>query len=125
MTSAEGGEPTDEPGPTEQDRRATVDAMECTTCGAASAYDRVRCRDCGGDEFRAVELGEGELVSTTVSRVSPPDVREPNPLGIARFGDVALTAQLADDGLSAGDAVVLAGDYELRDGTRGPRLEPA
>lgn len=125
MTPADGGEPTDGQGTTERDRRATAVALECTTCGAASAYDRVRCRHCGGDEFRAVELGEGELVSTTVSRVTPPDVREPNPLGVARFGDVALTAQLADETLSAGDAVVLAGDYELRDGTRGPRLEPA
>lgn len=104
-----------------REREAT--ATECVACGAASAYDRVRCRECGGDEFRDVELGEGELVSTTVSRVTPPGVREPNPLGIARFGDVAITAQLAESDLSAGDAVVLAGEYERRDGTRGPRLE--
>jgi uncharacterized OB-fold protein len=104
-------------------RETPATATECVACGAASAYSRVRCRNCGGDEFQAVDLGEGKLVSTTVSRVTPPDVREPNPLGIARFGNVALTAQLADADLSAGDAVVLAGDYELRDGTRGPRLE--
>lgn len=98
-------------------------ATECTTCGETWAYDRVRCPNCGGESFETVELGEGELVSTTVSRVTPPGVREPNPLGIARFGDVAVTAQLVDEELSAGDDVVLAGDYELRDGHRGPRLE--
>ena len=100
-------------------------ATECQNCGEAWAYDRVRCPNCGGESFADVGLGEGELVSTTVSRVTPPGVREPNPLGIARFGDVALTAQLVDEELSAGDDVVLAGDYELRDGHRGPRLERA
>jgi len=38
---------------------------------------------------------------------------------------VALTAQLVDEELDAGDEVVLAGDYQLRDGHRGPRLEQA
>jgi uncharacterized OB-fold protein len=99
-------------------------ATVCLDCGEAWAYDRVRCPACGGREFEERSLGTGELVSTTVSRVTPPGVREPNPLGIARFGDVQLTAQLADDALQPGDDVVLAGDYELRDGARGPRLEP-
>jgi uncharacterized OB-fold protein len=99
-------------------------ATACETCGETWAYDRVRCPNCGGESVREVELGEGTLVATTVSRVPPSGVREPNPLGVARFpdADVQVTAQLADDGLAAGDAVVLAGDYELRDGRRGPRL---
>ena len=100
-------------------------ATECESCDEAWAYERVRCPNCGGEEFESVELGAGELVATTVSRVTPPGVREPNPLGIARFGDVALTAQLVDEELDAGDEVVLAGDYQLRDGHRGPRLEQA
>lgn len=123
MTDDDGDGANDAANSVGTDRQDEGTATECVACGAASVYGRVRCRHCGGEEFREVELGEGELVSTTVSRVTPPGVREPNPLGIARFGDVAITAQLADGALSAGDAVVLAGDYELRDGTRGPRLE--
>lgn len=98
-------------------------ATQCEDCGTAWAYDRVRCRECGGADFREVELGVGELVSTTVSRVTPPGVREPNPLGIADFNGVSLVAQLADEDLAAGDSVVLAGEYDLRDGYVGPRLE--
>lgn len=100
-------------------------ATACRDCGEAWAYDRVRCPVCGGRDFEERILGDGVLVATTVSRVTPPGVREPNPLGIARFGDVQLTAQLAADDLEPGDDVVLAGDYELRDGDRGPRLESA
>lgn len=98
-------------------------ATVCIDCGEAWAYDRVRCPACGGRDFEPRELGEGTLVATTVSRVTPPGVREPNPLGIARFGDVQVTAQLGAGDLDAGDEVVLAGDYELRAGERGPRLE--
>jgi len=100
-------------------------ATACVDCGEAWAYDRVRCPACGGRDFESRPLGEGELVATTVSRVTPPGVREPNALGVARFGDVQLTAQLADDDLEPGENVVLAGEYELRDGERGPRLERA
>jgi uncharacterized OB-fold protein len=100
-------------------------ATACADCGEAWAYDRVRCPVCGGRDFESRSLGTGELVATTVSRVTPPGVREPNPLGIARFGDVQLTAQLADDDLEPGDGVVLAGEYELREGVRGPRLDGA
>ena len=100
-------------------------ATECVDCGEAWAYDRVRCPACGSRDFESRSLDKGELVSATVSRVTPPGVREPNALGIARFGDVQVTAQLADDDLEPGDDVVLAGDYELREGERGPRLERA
>lgn len=101
-------------------------ATACDSCGKTWAYDRVRCPRCGNESFHEVALGEGELVATTVSRVTPPGVREPNPLGVARFADgVQVTAQLADADLTVGDVVVLAGDYELREGTRGPRLESA
>lgn len=99
-------------------------ATACLDCGEAWVYDRVRCPACGGRDFESRSLGAGVVVATTVSRVTPPGVREPNALGIARFGDVQLTAQLADEALEPGDDVVLAGDYELRDGARGPRLEP-
>lgn len=101
-------------------------ATACDDCGETWAYDRIRCPRCGRESFHEVALGEGELVATTVSRVTPPGVREPNPLGVARFDDgVQVTAQLVDADLSVGDAVVLVGDYELREGTRGPRLESA
>jgi uncharacterized OB-fold protein len=102
-----------------------VTATVCAECGEAWAYDRVRCPHCGSRDFTPRALGDGVLLATTVSRVTPPGVRDPNYLGIARFGDVRVTAQLADDGLEPGDEVVLAGDYELREGRRGPRLEPA
>lgn len=99
-------------------------ATTCDRCGKTWAYDRARCPACGSESFHEVALGEGELVAVTVSRVTPLGVREPNPLGVARFADgVQVTAQLAADDLAVGDAVVLAGEYELRGGVRGPRLE--
>jgi uncharacterized OB-fold protein len=104
----------------------SADATTCETCDETWAYDRVRCPNCGGEQVRETHLGEGELVAVTVSRVTPPGVREPNHLGVARFEDgVQITAQLACEPLAVGDSVVLAGDYELRDETRGPRLEAA
>ncbi|MFB6271228.1 MAG: Zn-ribbon domain-containing OB-fold protein [Halobacterium sp.] len=104
--------------------RLSADATVCETCGETWAYDRARCQVCGGEQFRETPLGEGELVAVTVSRVTPSGVREPNHLGVARFeGGVKVTAQLADEALSAGDSVVLAGDYALRGDERGPRLE--
>lgn len=106
--------------------RVAATATSCETCGETWAYDRVRCPNCGGEQFTERALGAGELVATTVSRVTPSGVREPNHLGVARFEDgVQVTAQLADETLSVGDSVVLAGDYELRGETRGPRLERA
>ncbi|WP_336037924.1 Zn-ribbon domain-containing OB-fold protein [Halobacterium yunchengense] len=107
--------------------RVSSAATACEACGETWAYDRVRCPSCGGESFRELALGVGELVATTVSRVPPSGVRSPNPLGVARFpdADVQVTAQLADGDLAADDRVVLAGDYELRDGRRGPRLERA
>ena len=107
-------------------QRVAATATTCETCDETWAYDRVRCRNCGGEQFTETDLDEGELLAVTVSRVTPPGVREPNHLGIARFEDgVQVTAQLADEGLSVGDSVVLAGDYDLRGETRGPRLQRA
>lgn len=101
-----------------------TDAYECRRCGKRWFYGRVRCPDCGDAATDTVALGVGVLVATTVARVTRPGVREPNPLGVARFGDVSLVAQLADDSLSVGEEVVLDGEYELSDdGDRGPRLE--
>lgn len=99
-------------------------ATECDICDEIWAYDRARCPACGGESFSTIDLGTGELVAKTVARVTPPGVREPNRLGIARFGDVSVTAQLADEELAVGDAVVLAGDHALREGQRGRRIEP-
>lgn len=111
---------------TDDEAAVSAGATACDECGETWAYDRARCRVCGSESFHEVPLGRGELVATTVSRVTPPGVREPNPLGVARFADgVQVTAQLADEDLTVGDSVVLAGEYELRDGTRGPRLEGA
>jgi len=109
---------------TDGEPAVSAGATACEECGETWAYDRARCRVCGSESFRAVALGTGELVATTVSRVTPPGVREPNPLGVARFANgVQVTAQLADEDLTVGNRVVLARDYELRHGTRGPRLE--
>ena len=99
-------------------------AAECDCCGESWAYDRIRCPACGGESFSSVKLGRGELIAMTISHVTPPGVREPNPLGVVLFGDVALTVQLADEELKVGDSVVLGGNYELRDGFHGPRIEP-
>ncbi len=90
-------------------------ATECDRCGETWAYDRVRCPSCAGESFSPVELGRGELVATTVAHVTPPACANRIRLGVARFGGMMVTAQLAEESLSVGDAVVLDGEYPLRD----------
>lgn len=102
----------------------------CDRCGAAWYYDRRRCPECGSTEWSGRPLGTGVLRSSTVSRVTPRGVREENPLGLAEFdGGVRVVAQLPGpegERPAVGDAVRLAGEFELRerDGDRvvGPRL---
>lgn len=103
--------------------------VECNDCERRWYYDRHRCPDCGGTDHRPVDLGRGELVARTVARVTPPDVREENPLGLARFDGVGVAAQLPPDEESrpeVGDAVELRGSFPLRRGpdgrVTGPRL---
>lgn len=104
-------------------------AFECDECGRRWYYDRHRCPDCGDGDYRSIEIGQGELVATTVARVTPPDVRDENPLGVARFDGFQLAAQLSTDTESrpdVGDVVELRGTFTLRhdsDGrVVGPRL---
>ena len=104
----------------------SFDAHRCPN-GHLSYPGHTRCPDCGEKQTETVDLADrtATVVTWTTSNATPPGVREPNPLGIARFGEVQLTAQLADDDLEPGEDVVLSGDYELREGERGPRLERA
>jgi uncharacterized OB-fold protein len=92
----------------------TDEAFRCVECGNQWYYTRRHCQACGSDQFDTYELGTGELVATTTVRVTPPDVRSPNPLGVARFDSIRVTAQLADETLSVGDPVVFGGAYRLR-----------
>jgi len=105
-------------------------AFRCDDCGERWFYGRVRCPECGSDRQSTYRLAVGVLEATTTASVTPPDVRDENALGLARFdGDVTVVAQLTDDALEPGDAVRLGGDHSLREGGerayRGPRLEPA
>ena len=105
------------------DRSVAVDrAFRCADCGREWYYQRRRCPDCSGTEATTYALGTGELVAVTTVEMTPPDVRSPNRLGLARFDDVQVIAQLTDEALSRGDAVAFAGAYRLRDGQE--RLRP-
>lgn len=98
-------------------------AFVCDRCDRRWYYTRARCPACGCDDSSTYELGTGELLARTAVAVTPPDVRSPNDLGLAEFGDVRLIAQL-DTAASVGDRVAFAGSHRLRDGdrTRHPRL---
>ena len=99
-------------------------AFVCDDCGNRWYYTRNRCPDCRGDAISTYELADGELLAWTDVAVTPADVRSSNRLGLARFGDVQLIAQVSDDEISVGDRVEFAGAYRLRDGdeTTQPRL---
>jgi uncharacterized OB-fold protein len=99
-------------------------AFVCDGCGRRWYYTRSRCPGCGGRGISTYRLGRGELLAVTDIAVTPPDVRSPNRVGLARFGDVQLIAQLQEDA-SVGDTVVFAGEYRLRDGDEStkPRLQ--
>ena len=115
-----GGEGTGE----RPDELAVDRAFVCDDCGARWYYDRHRCPDCSGRAIGTYELDEGVLVARTTVEMTPPDVRSPNHLGIARFGEVQLTAQLVDGDVAVGDRGAVAGAYRLRDGrdATDPRL---
>ena len=106
-------------------RAAADEAYVCTDCDERWFYARARCPDCGGGDHATYELGVGRLRATTTSVVTPPDVRDENPLGLAEFdGGVTVLAQLptGEARPDVDDAVVLTGSVRLRDGVRGARL---
>ncbi len=105
--------------------------FECKECDRRWYYDRHCCPNCGSTRFGDWRLGTGELVASTISRVTPPNVRDKNRLGLAEFDDVHVIAQLPADEESPaiGDIVELKGSFTLRDDrdetTVGPCLVPA
>ncbi|MEY7851734.1 Zn-ribbon domain-containing OB-fold protein [Natrarchaeobius sp. A-rgal3] len=101
-------------------------AFVCEECGHRWYYTRRRCPDCAGTEHSTYELEVGELLAWTENRVTPADIRSPNRLGLARFGEVQLIAQLSDGEVSVGDRIAFEGDYQLRRGSeaQNPRLTP-
>ena len=115
---------TDATAPSESTALPVDRAFVCDDCGNRWYYTRHRCPDCRGDEISTYELADGELLAWTDVAVTPADVRSPNRLGLARFGDVRLIAQVSDDEVSVGDRVEFAGAYHLRKGdeTVEPRL---
>ena len=110
---------------TESTERPVEQAFVCEDCDQRWYYTRNYCANCGGDRVATYSLTSGELVALTRVNVTPADVRSPNLLGLAEFGDVRVIAQLTDETASVGDTVTFAGEYQLRDGdTRGrARLE--
>lgn len=106
-------------------RTVPDEAYVCTDCDERWFYARARCRGCGGGDHATYELGVGTLYATTTARVTPADVRDENPLGLAEFdGGVTVLAQLStgERRPDVGDAVELTGSAALRDGVRGARL---
>ena len=119
-TAASGNPVTDRP--TDQDVSTDRDvpadrAFVCEDCGHRWYYDRRRCPECGrGAESAAtVPLETGEVVATTTVETTPPDVRAPNHLALARFDEVRLIAQAVDGNLTPGDAVRFDGSHRLRE----------
>lgn len=100
-------------------------AFVCESCDNRWYYTRERCPECRSTAVDSYRLDRGEIVATTVARVTPPGVRAPNRLGLVRFErGVTLVAQLGDDS-EAGDTVRFGDVAVLRDGDRpvtGPRL---
>ncbi|WP_226007082.1 Zn-ribbon domain-containing OB-fold protein [Natrinema salinisoli] len=99
-------------------------AFVCDDCGHCWYYDRHRCSECAGQSFSTYELDTGEVIAKTTVEMTPPDIRSPNYLGLARFDGVQVIAQLADDAVSVGDTVEFAGEHQLRaeQRTEKPRL---
>ena len=108
---------------TRTDRIAVDEAFVCEHCGHRWYYTRSNCPNCRRDRVTTYTLGEGTLIAVTSVVMTPPDVRSPNPLGIARFGEVQVVGQLAQEA-AVGDRVTFAGAYRLRDGDEetNPRL---
>lgn len=110
---------------TPADETIPVDhAFSCENCGHRWYYTRSRCPNCAKNEVETYKLSHGELVVRTEVSMTPPDVRSPNALGLVRFGDLTLIAQLADDVAEVGSRVTFTGEHRLRDGDEfmGPRL---
>lgn len=105
------------------DRLRVDQGFECERCGHRWYYTKPRCPECGDDAVSTYDLPRGELVAVTEVHATPSDVRSPNRLGLARFGDVQIVAQL-DGEPSSGDAVAFAGEHRLRSGDddTAPRL---
>ncbi|WP_293033481.1 Zn-ribbon domain-containing OB-fold protein [Natronococcus sp.] len=95
--------------------------LECPDCGRRTFYEKRRCLDCGADGLRTRESGVGTVQAVTAVHVTPDGVSAPNRLGLASFdGGASIIARL-EDGLGAGDSVVL----ETPDGAGSPpRLAP-
>lgn len=91
------------------------EGFECTACGNRWYYTRRRCSECGVDDISRYDLTRGTLVTRTEVHATPPDVRRPNRLGLARFGDVHVVAQLGGSDIAAGDRVEFVGTHRLRD----------
>ncbi|MFB6107428.1 MAG: Zn-ribbon domain-containing OB-fold protein [Haloplanus sp.] len=113
----------------DSDSQNDTSVWVCDDCQERWYYGRALCPACGCASVDSADLGVGRLVATTTARVTPPDVRAENPLGLARFADdVAVIAQLPADEShrpTVGDEVNLVGDETLRDRIEGPRLHPA
>ncbi len=105
-------------------QRLRVDeAFQCSSCDQRWYYTRSCCPNCRGEHVETYTLGEGTVVAATTVEVTPPDIRSPNWLGLTRFEDVQLIAQLTER-VSVGDRVGFAGEYRLRSGDEhsNPRL---
>ncbi|MFC7203234.1 hypothetical protein ACFQJC_06885 [Haloferax namakaokahaiae] len=105
------------------ERIGVEEAFQCSHCGHRWYYTRSYCPNCRGETFETDALGVGTVVAVTTVEVTPPDVRSPNWLALARFDDVRVLAQL-EAPASKGDRVRFSGEYRLRSGDehRGPRL---
>lgn len=91
-----------------------TDLLECTECGHQTFYDKHWCPDCAHETFRTRDPGVGTLRAITMVHITPDGLPAPLALGIARFDNARVIAQLDDD-LSVGASVRLEDGFELRE----------
>jgi len=104
----------------------SLDAWRCPN-GHLHTPHHTKCRECGEPMDDRVDLTDRQatVISWTVSRSTPPGVRDPNPLAIVEFevdGEtVSMLGGLTTDDITSGDVVVPVYVEELRDPSKGIR----
>ena len=115
----------------EADAEDVAPFVACDNCSRVWYYERAVCPDCHTRSFTRVRPRHGTIVARTTVHVTPEGVPQPLALGLVSYPEGGhVLGQLTDDSIERGDAVVLAGDHELRrapdgDPITGPKIHPA
>jgi len=106
----------------------TAHFVTCENCEHVWYYERAVCPNCHSRSFDRVPSKTGTVVARTTVHVTPDGVPQPLELGLVSYEEGGhVLGQLADETVSRGQFVVLAGTHELRresDGsvTTGPKI---